>query len=65
MKNGAKMIAKELIQKIPGAGFVDGGALENSRIVEQITALLISINIAYKVRSAGLRITGLPAEPPA
>ncbi|MBI1745587.1 MAG: NADPH-dependent F420 reductase [Acidobacteria bacterium] len=61
----AKSTAKELIKKIPGAGYVDGGALENSRIVEQITALLIAINMTYKVHSAGLRISGLPPESPA
>src|SRR5262249_29585390 len=61
----AKALVKELVRKIPGAGYVDGGALENSRIVEQITALLIAINIGYKVHGAGLRITGLPPEPPA
>lgn len=60
----AKGVVKELVRKIPGAGFVDGGALENSRIVEQITALLIAINIGYKVHGAGLRITGLPPESP-
>jgi hypothetical protein len=28
--------------------------------VEQVTALLIGLNIRYKVHHAGLRITGLP-----
>ena len=49
-----------LAEKIPGIKAVDGGRLENSRIVEQITALLIGINIRYKVTDAGIRITGLP-----
>ncbi len=49
----------ELATKIPGVRAVDGGRLENSRIVEQITALLIGINIRYKVKDAGIRITGL------
>ncbi|MFZ3210629.1 MAG: hypothetical protein WA188_03870 [Terriglobales bacterium] len=40
---------------------VDGGKLENARIVEQITALLITINIRTKKQSAGIRITGLEA----
>jgi 8-hydroxy-5-deazaflavin:NADPH oxidoreductase len=39
---------------------VDCGRLEQSRITEQITALLIGINIRYKTH-AGLRITGLQA----
>jgi len=37
-----------------------GRKLENARIVESITALLIGLNIRYKVHSAGLRFTGLP-----
>jgi hypothetical protein len=52
----------DLARKIPGVRPIDGGRLENSRIVEQITALLIGINIRYKVKDAGLRITGLPLE---
>jgi NADPH-dependent F420 reductase len=50
----------ELATEIPGVRAIDGGRLENSRIVEQITALLIGINIRYKVSNAGIRITGLP-----
>jgi len=55
-----KEILKGLIEKIPGARYIDGGPLENSRIVESITALLISLNIRYKAKSVGIRITGLP-----
>lgn len=56
----AKAIASELATKIPGARPVDGGKLENARIVESVTALLIGLNLRYKVQSAGLRLTGLP-----
>jgi NADPH-dependent F420 reductase len=52
---------RELARKIPGVRALDGGKLENARIVEQITALLIGFNIRHKGRS-GLRITGLPPE---
>jgi 8-hydroxy-5-deazaflavin:NADPH oxidoreductase len=38
---------------------LDGGKLENARIIEQITAVLIGLNIRHKGHS-GLRITGLP-----
>jgi len=55
----AKDVASELARKIPGVRALDGGKLENSRIVEQITALLISVNIRHKVHSAGIRITGI------
>jgi NADPH-dependent F420 reductase len=56
----ARKAAMELAGLIPGVRAVDGGALENARIVEQITALLISINQRYKSKHAGIRITGLP-----
>ncbi len=56
----AKKIASELAGKIPGARALNGGKLENARIVESLTALLVGINIRYKVHSAGIRFTGLP-----
>ena len=56
----AKQAAVELAKKIPGARAVNGGKLENARIVESVTALLIGLNIRYKVHSAGVRFTGLP-----
>jgi NADPH-dependent F420 reductase len=56
----ARKVVMELAEKIPGVRAIDGGRLENSRIVEQITALLIGINVRYKVTNAGIRITGLP-----
>jgi 8-hydroxy-5-deazaflavin:NADPH oxidoreductase len=49
----------ELIERIPGLRAVNAGPLEMARIVEQLTPLLITINIRYKTH-AGLRITGLP-----
>jgi NADPH-dependent F420 reductase len=52
---------RELGRKIPGVRAVDGGKLENARIVEQITAVLIGLNMRYKGHS-GLRITGLPPQ---
>ena len=56
----AKQTAAEMAAKIPGVRAVNGGKLENARIVESVTALLIGLNIRYKVHSAGLRFTGLP-----
>src|SRR5579863_574352 len=55
----AAQLTRELAAKIPGVRALDGGKLENARIVEQITALLIGLNIRHKGH-AGLRITGLP-----
>ena len=55
----ARELTSELAAKIPGVRAVDGGKLENARIVEQLTALLITINKRHKSHSAGVRITGL------
>ena len=59
----AKRVVLDLVKGINGARGIDGGALENSRTVEQITALLVSLNIRYKVKSSGLRITGISPGP--
>jgi NADPH-dependent F420 reductase len=48
----------ELVDRIEGLRAVDCGPLEMARIVEQLTALLISINVRNKAH-AGIRITGL------
>ncbi len=48
----------QLVELIPGLRAVDCGPLELARIVEQLTALIISINVRHKTR-AGIRITGL------
>src|SRR5213080_4394143 len=55
----AKRIVLDLVKGIAGARGFDAGALENSRTIEQITALLVSLNIRYGVKNAGLRITGI------
>lgn len=47
-----------LCDDIPGARAIDGGPLYNARYVEQLTALLIGINVRYKLKEgAGFRIT--------
>jgi NADPH-dependent F420 reductase len=48
----------DLVERIDGLRAVDCGPLEMARIVEQLTPLLISINVRNKVR-AGIKITGL------
>jgi|SRR5690606_25854211 len=46
---------------VPGLRAVDGGPLANARFVEGVTALLIGLNIRYKVpEGIGIRFTGLP-----
>lgn len=58
----AKQVASELALKIPGVRAINGGKLEQARVVESVTSLLIGLNIRYKVHSAGVRFTGLPIE---
>ncbi len=54
----SKQIAIELAR---AAGFegVDAGPLANTSVVEGLTAVLIGINIRYKVKGSGIRITGI------
>jgi NADPH-dependent F420 reductase len=56
----AKARAAALVSRIAGLRPIDAGRLEASRIVEQITALTIGINIRHKA-TAGVKLTGLPA----
>ena len=53
-----KAKAIELVGHIAGLRAVDVGPLEMARYTEQLTPLIISVNIRHKVR-AGIRITGL------
>jgi 8-hydroxy-5-deazaflavin:NADPH oxidoreductase len=57
----ALQLTRSLAAKIPGVRAIDGGKLENARILEQITALLVGLNIRHKGHG-GIRITGLPPE---
>ena len=58
----AKDQVAELVQRIPGLRAVDCGDLEMARIVEQLTALMISVNKRHKVKHSGIKLTGLPDE---
>lgn len=55
----ALQLTRALAAKITGVRAIDGGKLENARILEQITALLVGLNIRHKGHG-GIRITGLP-----
>jgi 8-hydroxy-5-deazaflavin:NADPH oxidoreductase len=57
----ASQLARALATKLPGVRAIDGGKLENARALEQITALLIGLNIRHKGHG-GIRITGLPPQ---
>jgi 8-hydroxy-5-deazaflavin:NADPH oxidoreductase len=56
----AKAAVRTLVEAIRRLRFVDAGPLDNARIVESLTALLVGINRRYKVEGSGIRITGLP-----
>jgi NADPH-dependent F420 reductase len=60
----ARQAVRPWVEAIHGCRYVDGGKLENARIVESITALLIGINRRHKVAHSGIRITGLPSVEP-
>jgi 8-hydroxy-5-deazaflavin:NADPH oxidoreductase len=51
----------KLIELIPGLRAVNAGPLEMARIVEQLTPMLISVNVRYKAH-AGIKLTGLPED---
>lgn len=55
----AKEIASDLINKIPGVKVIDCGPLERARQIQEITPLLIALNIKYKSHFGGIRITGI------
>jgi 8-hydroxy-5-deazaflavin:NADPH oxidoreductase len=54
----AKATVGGLIEQIPNLRWVDCGELSSARISETLTALLVSINRAYKVKDSGFRIQG-------
>ena len=55
----ATQTVMQLAARIKSIRPIDGGKLENARLVEQITALLIGLNIRHKGHG-GIRVTGLP-----
>lgn len=55
----AKQLVIELVRPVTGRDGVDAGALRMARQLEPLTAVLISINKRYKVRS-GIAVSGLP-----
>jgi hypothetical protein len=54
----AKRTVGAVIEGIPDLRWVDCGLLSQARIAETMTALLISINRAYRIHDSGFRITG-------
>ena len=57
-----KPAVRELVEALPNLRYVDAGPLENARIIEPITALLIGINHRYGTDRSGIQIASLPPE---
>jgi 8-hydroxy-5-deazaflavin:NADPH oxidoreductase len=58
-----KEAKKQVIELAKAAGMAafDAGPIENAVVAEGLTAVLININIAFKIKNAGIRITGIPS----
>ena len=54
----AKERVMELVELINDLRAIDGGPLQNARFVEELTVLLVNINLIYKTRSA-IKIIGV------
>ncbi|HJW82823.1 MAG TPA: NADPH-dependent F420 reductase [Anaerolineae bacterium] len=55
----AKRQVIALAQAIDMAAF-DAGPIENAVVAEALTSALININVRFKIKSSGIRITGIP-----
>jgi NADPH-dependent F420 reductase len=54
----AKAAIGALVEKIPDLRWVDCGPLSMARIVERLTAILVSVNRTYGTKGAGIALTG-------
>jgi NADPH-dependent F420 reductase len=57
----AKATVGALIERIPDLRWVDCGPLPMARILEPLTALLISVNRRYGLKDSGIRVVGRDA----
>ncbi len=57
-----KEAKKQVIELAKAAGMAafDAGPIENAVVAEGLTAVLINVNIAFKIKNAGIQITGVP-----
>jgi len=54
----AKLEVGEVVEQIPDLRWVDAGGLAMARVVEPLTALLVSVNRNYKLRDTGIKLVG-------
>jgi NADPH-dependent F420 reductase len=57
----AKARIGDLVERIPNLRWVDAGALSMARIIERLTAVMVSVNRTYGLHDAGIRLTGREA----
>lgn len=50
-----------MVERIDGARWIDCGGLAMARVLEPITAVLISVNRKYRLRGSSVRLTGRDA----
>jgi 8-hydroxy-5-deazaflavin:NADPH oxidoreductase len=58
----SKEVRNLVIGLVESAGMIgwDAGPLENAVVIEGMTSILIGLNRQYRVKSSGIRITGIP-----
>ena len=54
----AKATVGSLVEGIPNLGWADAGDLSMARVVEPLTALMVSVNRTYKLHETGIALTG-------
>jgi NADPH-dependent F420 reductase len=57
----AKRRVGSLVEQIPDLRWVDCGALAMARVIEPLTALMVSVNRAYKLHDTGVKLVGRDA----
>jgi NADPH-dependent F420 reductase len=56
----AKAAIGAVVEAIPDLRWVDAGPLSMARIVERLTAVLVSVNRNYGIKESGISVTGRP-----
>ncbi len=54
----AKAVVGRVVETIPDLRWVDAGPLSMARIVERLTAVLVSVNRNYGIKESGISVTG-------
>ncbi len=57
-KDAKKQVVE--LAKAAGMAAFDAGPIENAVVAEGLTAVLININLQFKIKNAGIQITGMP-----